>query len=150
MIFLCFISGRPVRPSRPIRPRPPVRPSSPAVKEANGGTCSYECKKDGVCQVDFEANGSYSGGTRGSCTSEEFGWSGDCSGTPRFCTDCKHKCRGRWASNFSEIVGSGLTQSDCDEKANGLSNSNGSCRTWGQCRLNSQGDDCECVVDQVC
>ena len=74
------------------------------VNAATGGECSYECKKTGVCQVDFEANGSYSGGTRGSCTSEEFGWSGDCSGTPRFCTDCKHKCRGRWDSNFSENV----------------------------------------------
>ena len=74
------------------------------AKAATGGECSYECKKTGVCQVDFEANGSYSGGTRGSCTSEEFGWSGDCSGTPRFCTDCKHKCSGKWGTNFSEIV----------------------------------------------
>ena len=71
--------------------------------QATGGTCSYECENNGVCHVDFEANGSYSGGTRGSCTSEEFGWSGDCSGTPRFCKDCKLPCSGRWGTNFREI-----------------------------------------------
>jgi len=120
------------------------------AKAATGGECSYECKKTGVCQVDFEANGSYSGGTKGSCTSEEFGWSGDCSGTPRFCTDCKHKCRGRWATNFSEIVGSGLPQLDCTEKANRLSNSDGFCNTRCICKLNSQGDDCDCACNQVC
>ena len=79
---------------------------------ATGGKCFYECKNTGVCQVDFEANGPYSGGTRGSCTSEDFGWSGDCSGTPRFCRDCKHKCRGRWGTNFGELVGSEIAGSE--------------------------------------
>ena len=77
----------------------PLGRSNPAT----GGTCSYECKNTGACSVTLKPNGSYSGGIKGSCTSEEFGWSGDCSGTPRFCTDCKLPCLGRWGTNFSEI-----------------------------------------------
>ena len=87
----------------------PFRTVKPCL--CTGGTCSYECKNTGACSVTLKPNGSYSGGIKGSCTSEEFGWSGDCSGTPRFCRDCKHKCRGSWGTNFRELVGSEIVGS---------------------------------------
>ena len=79
------------------------RPASRPSKLADGGTCTYVCKQNKFCNVNFDANGPLSGRTKGLCFDYENRH--DCEGTPRFCEDCDSKCRGRVGATFSEFVG---------------------------------------------
>ena len=78
------------------------RPAS-GSKLADGGTCTYVCKQNRFCNVNFKANGLLNGSTKGLCFDYEN--QHDCEGTPRFCSDCDSKCRGRVGATFSELVG---------------------------------------------
>jgi hypothetical protein len=80
-----------------------ARPASRPSKLADGGTCTYVCKQNNFCNVNFNANGLLNGSTKGLCFDYENRH--DCEGTPRFCDDCDSKCRGRVGATFSEIVG---------------------------------------------
>ena len=75
---------------------------SKVTEEANGGTCTYNCKSNGGCEVYFQANGLYSGASKGSCFPKSFG--GECIGTPRFCEKCIIKCQGKGFGSFDEEV----------------------------------------------
>ena len=79
------------------------RPASRPSKLADGGTCTYVCKQNKFCNVNFDANGPLSGRTKGLCF--DYVNRHDCEGTPRFCEDCDSKCRGRVGATFSELVG---------------------------------------------
>ena len=70
---------------------------------ADGGTCTYVCKQNKFCNVNFDANGPFSGRTKGLCFDYENRH--DCEGTPTFCENCDSKCRGRVGATFSELVG---------------------------------------------
>ena len=103
MTYICFILGyTPSRPSGSSYPSRPSGSSHSAFREADGGTCTYNCKSDGGCNVSFKANGLYNGNSKGSCFPLNFG--GDCIGTPRFCTDCIDKCQGQGVGSFNEEV----------------------------------------------
>ena len=78
-------------------------PASRPSELANGGTCTYVCKQNKFCNVNFNANGPFNGRTKGICFDYENRH--DCEGTPRFCEDCASKCRGRVGATFSEVVG---------------------------------------------
>jgi len=80
-----------------------TRPASRPSKLADGGTCTYVCKQNKFCNVNFKANGLLNGSTKGLCFDYEN--QHDCEGTPRFCSDCDSKCRGRVGATFSELVG---------------------------------------------
>ena len=106
-----------------------TRPLSRPSKLANGGTCTYVCKRNKFCNVSFKANGFYNGKTKGACFDYQNGH--DCEGTPRFCNDCDSKCRGRVGATFSELVGS---EQECP-------NTDPFCR----CHFDRQINDCVCA-----
>ena len=81
----------------------PGLPESGRSKLSDGGTCTYVCKQNKFCNVNFNANGPFSGRTKGLCFDYENRH--DCEGTPIFCEDCDSKCRGRVGATFSELVG---------------------------------------------
>ena len=78
-------------------------PASEPSNLADGGTCTYVCKQNKFCNVNFDANGPHSGRTKGLCFDYENRH--DCEGTPIFCENCDSKCRGRVGATFSELVG---------------------------------------------
>ena len=103
MTYIFFILGyTPSRPSGSSYPSRPSGSSHSAFREANGGTCTYNCKSNGGCEVYFKADGLYSGASKGSCFPQSFG--GDCIGTPRFCEKCISKCQGKDVGHFDEEV----------------------------------------------
>ena len=106
-----------------------TRPVSRPSKLANGGTCTYVCKQNRFCNVNFKANGLLNGSTKGLCFDYEN--QHDCEGTPRFCSDCDSKCRGRVGATFSELVG----------PAQECPNTDPLCR----CHFDRQINDCVCA-----
>ena len=101
--YIFFILGyTPSRPSGSSYPSRPSGSSHSAFREANGGTCTYNCKSNGGCEVYFKADGLYSGASKGSCFPQSFG--GDCIGTPKFCEKCISKCQGKAVGRFDEEV----------------------------------------------
>ena len=49
-------------------------------------SCTYKCKDNGGCTVEFESDNFFSGASKGSCFPASFG--GACLGTPNQCEDC--------------------------------------------------------------
>ena len=110
-----------------------TRPSSRPSKLANGGTCTYVCKRNKFCNVRFNANGFYNGKTKGACF--DYQNKHDCEGTPRFCNDCDSKCRGRVGATFTEIVN---PERECLKK-----NTTGPLPC--SCHFDRQRGDCVCA-----
>ena len=110
-----------------------TRPVSRPSKLANGGTCTYVCKRNKFCNVSFKANGFYNGKTKGACF--DYQNIHDCEGTPRFCNDCDSKCRGRVGATFTEIVN---PEKECLKK-----NTTGPLPC--SCRFDRQRGDCVCA-----
>ena len=61
-------------------------------------SCTYKCKDNGGCTVEFESDNFFSGASKGSCFPANFG--GACFGTPNQCEDCNKVMGCKWKKNI--------------------------------------------------